>query len=321
MNPWNLELIVVRTRTLDLERRSLARDAAGGLLTRIRPGVYVERTAHESFTPEGRHVVAMRALAAVASTPPVFSHWSAAVLLGLPVLGRDRLARVHVTVEDAADRGLVGVAAHVAPLGDGDRVFVGGLLATAVPRTVVDVARVSTFEGGVVIADGALHAGLAVDRLQTAVGDATSRKGWRRAQAVVAFADGDAESATESFSRVSMLRLGVRRPVLQWKVFDRRGLAGRLDFGFPWVPAGGEADGEQKYRDAMMAPTGAADVVIREKRREDRIRLEVPRLGRWGAVEARTPRLLGPILARIGVLPERGITIVDYASDFLAATF
>lgn len=320
MNPWTLELLVVRDRAIDGERRALARDAERGLLHRVRPGVYVERTAYAALSPEQRHLVAMRALAAVASSPPVFSHWSAAVLLGLPVLGREHLDRVHVTVDDAADRGLVGITAHVAPLESGDRVFVGTLLATAAPRTVVDVARVSTFEAGVVIADGALHAGVPVERLEAAVAAATARKGWRTAQAVVAFADGDAESAAESCTRATLLRIGIARPVLQWKVYDRHGLAGRLDFGFVWVPAGGETDGEQKYRDAMMAPTGAADAVIKEKRREDRVRLEVPRLGRWGFAEARSPRLLAPILARIGVVPARPrITIADYSTAFAAA--
>jgi hypothetical protein len=320
MNPWTLELLIVRDRATDAERRALARDAERGLLHRVRPGVYVDRVAYEACSPEQRHLVAMRSLAAVASSPPVFSHWSAAVLHGLPVLGRDRLGRVHVTVGDAADRGLVGVAAHVAPLESGERSLIGPLLATSAARTVVDVARVSPFEGGVVIADGALHSGLAVELLEDAVAEATSRTGWRKAQAVVAFADGDAESAAESCSRVTMLRIGIARPVLQWKVFDRRGLAGRLDFGFLWVPAGGETDGEQKYRDAMMAPTGAADAVITEKRREDRVRLEVPRLGRWGYAEARSARLLAPILARIGVVPgRRRITAADYSSAFLSA--
>lgn len=321
MDPWALELLLARDQLSDASRRTLARDVDRGLLRRVRPGVYVERSAYEALTAEGRHLVAMRALAAVAPMPPVFSYWSAAVLLGLPVLGREHLDRVHVTVEDAADRGLVGVAAHVAPTQDEERTSVRGLLATSRARTVVDVARASSFEGGVVIADGALHAGLEPGLLQEAVANSTSRRGWRKAQLAVAFADGDAESAAESLSRTTMLRIGIPRPVLQWKVFDRRGLAGRLDFGFPWVPAGGETDGEQKYRDAMMAPAGAADAVIKEKRREDRVRLEVPRLGRWGYAEARAPRLLAPILARIGVAPGRTrITVADYCSPFLAAS-
>jgi hypothetical protein len=321
MDPWALELLIVRERTLDLERRALARDVERGLLVRVRPGVYVERTGFLALSLEGRHLVAMRALDAVAPEPPVFSHWSAAVLHGLPILGQ-HLDRVHVTVEDPAQRGLVAVAGHVAPLEASEVVLVGTLRTTAVARTVADVARVSPFDAGVVIADGALHAGLPVEELHERVAAAAGRRGWRRAQEVAAFARAEAESAAESRSRVTMMRIGVRPPVLQWKVFDRRGLAGRLDFGFPWLPAGGEVDGERKYRDAAMAPGGAADAVIAEKWREDRVRLEVPRLGRWGYVQAGSTVLLAPILARIGVLPERPrCTIVDYSSAFRAVRF
>ncbi|RIX28071.1 hypothetical protein [Amnibacterium setariae] len=317
MDPWIVELLIVREQAFEDHRRTLAKDVQRGLLRRVRPGVYVERGVHDALSPEQRHVVSMRALAAVASRPPLFSHWSAAVLLGLPVLGREHLERVHVSVEDASDRGLVGVAARVAAVDAGERAEVRGLQVTTPARTVVDIARISTFESGVVTADGALHLGVPRVALEGAVAAATSRKGWRRAQAVVAFADGDAESPAESTSRVTMLRIGIRRPILQWRVFDRNGLAGRLDFGYPWVPAGGETDGEQKYRDASMAPNGAADAVIKEKRREDRVRLEVPRLGRWGYRESRSPRLLAPILARIGVVPEaRRVTIADYSTEF-----
>ena len=126
MDAWVLELLIVRERMQGGEQRSLARDCARGLIVRIRPGVYVERVAFEALPPEGRHVVAMRALAAVASEAPVFSHWSAAVLHGLPFLG-EHLDRVHVVVEDAALRGLVGVAGHVAPAGHG-LTLIGGLV-------------------------------------------------------------------------------------------------------------------------------------------------------------------------------------------------
>jgi hypothetical protein len=66
MNPWTLELLVARALTRELERRSLVRDTARGLLVRVRPGVYVDRVGYEELTGAGRHLVAMRALATVA---------------------------------------------------------------------------------------------------------------------------------------------------------------------------------------------------------------------------------------------------------------
>ena len=55
--------------------------------------------------------------------------------------------------------------------------------------------------------------------------------------------------------------------------------------------AGGEIDGEQKYRDAMMAPDGPAEAVIREKRREDELRDLGHDMVRWTWAELTRPAL------------------------------
>lgn len=316
MDPWTVELLVVRRATSETERRVLAGDCARGLLHRARPGVYVERAAFESMTPEQQHIVSIRAYAAVAQAPPVFSHWSAAVLLGVPVL-RARLDRVHVAFETPDGRSIRGVAAHVMPvLADVAVVTNGELLATNVPRTVVDIARASPFEEGVIAADGALHAGTARDLLEQAVVDAAGRRGRRRAQDVVAFAREEAESAAESRSRATMFRIGIAPPQLQVRIFDREGFAGRLDFGFPAVRAGGEVDGERKYRE--LARGGAAEAVIDEKRREDRVRRRLAALARWGWRESGAAALLAPILRSAGVLPVLPRSVLaDWCTRFL----
>lgn len=319
MNPWTVELLVVRERASESERRVLARDRANGLLVRVRPGVYVERLAFEALSPEGRHLVRMRAFAAVSTEPPIFCHQSAAVLHGFPLLDA-RLDRVHVLVEGTSGRGLVGVAAHVARIDHGVA-FIGTLRTTDAARTVVDVARASAFEAGVVVADGALHAGVGRAVLEEAVAAAAGRPGAVRAQHVVAFARPEAESAAESVSRVSMMRMGIEPPALQVVVHDEHGFAGRLDFGFLRGRVGGEVDGEKKYRLAGLAPTGAADAVIAEKRREDRVRRQLDDLARWGWREARSTVLLAPVLASARVLPARPrATMPDYSTAFLIAT-
>jgi alkylhydroperoxidase/carboxymuconolactone decarboxylase family protein YurZ len=78
MGPWSLEIIVVRNGTHDAAaRRALSRDVERGLLVRIRQGAYLERTTSEAMSPEDRHIVRIRAFAAVSPVPPVFAHWSA----------------------------------------------------------------------------------------------------------------------------------------------------------------------------------------------------------------------------------------------------
>ncbi len=303
MNPWLLELLIVREAATSRERRALARACEAGRLARVRPGVHVEQAGYGLLTREERHLVQVRAFASVAGVQPVSSHWSAAVLHGLPLVDAP-LDRVHVVSEDASGRALVGVAVHVAPLDHGTS-FVGLLHATDAARTVVDVARASIFSAAVVVADGALHGGLARYALEEAVSLAAGARGWTKAQQAVAFARAEAESAAESRSRESMMRLGVEPPVLQLEVFDERGLAGRLDFGFVRGWAGGGLDGEEKYREAGLARSGAADAVIAEKRREDRVRRRLDALARWGWRESGSTALLGPVLAAAGVRTTR----------------
>ena len=142
-----------------------------------------------------------------------------------------------------------------------------------------------------------------------------------RAQQAAAFSRYEAESAAESRSRVTMMRIGIEPPVLQVEVRDRFGFAGRLDFGFLRGRAGGEVDGEKKYRLAALAPTGAANAVIAEKWREDRVR-QLEALARWGWRESGSIALLAPILAAARVLPAQPrATLADYCTPFLIATF
>ena len=117
IDPWKLEIIaVVGGARTSSERAAISRDVARGLLLRICPGAYVERSAFESCSPEGQHVVRIRAAAAVAYGPILVSHWSAAVVHGQPVL-RSRLGSVHITVPEDDDGHRQGMTAHYLPGG------------------------------------------------------------------------------------------------------------------------------------------------------------------------------------------------------------
>lgn len=316
MNPWLLEIITVRAGSHDAaERRALSRDVERGLLVRLRQGAYVERTAFEAMSPEEQHIVRLRALAAVSAVPPAFSHWSAAVVLGLPVL-RPRLRLVHTTVDERRGRGQEGVAAHLFPVTSGELQAVGDLVVTGIPRTVVDVAGAAPFDEGVMAADAALRMGVPRQVLEEAASIAGPRRARRRIDQVIAFAHPGAESAAESGSRVLMMRLGVEPPALQWRITLSDGSAAYLDFLFITVQVGGEADGDSKYLDPRLAPAGAGAAVVREKRREDEVRAGLRGLARWGWAESRELLLLRRVLHRVGVLPAAPLaTLADYAAS------
>lgn len=314
LDPHLVELIVVRGGASSaIDPRSLARDVERGVLVRLRRGVYVLRAVWEPLSPEQRHVVVMRALAAASGPPLVLSHWSAAVALGLPILDRRRLAAVHVTAVREERRTLSGTAVHEFSVSRGELTRVGELVVTAPARTVVDIAGASSFREGVVTADGAMHRGVR----RAALEEATDLAGFRRAAVriaeVIAFAHPDAESAAESESRTSMMLLGVAPPVLQQRFFDRQGFVARSDFWDPERRLAGEADGMKKFLDPALALEGAGMAVWQEKRREDRLLGCVHRLARWGYQEARSTTLLGRVLRTAGWLPSSpGATLHDY---------
>lgn len=314
VDPWRLEIIaVVRNSHSAAERRALSRDTEHGRLARIGQGAYVERIAFESLTPEGQHIVRMRAVAAVAVEPIVFSHFSAAVLHGLPVL-RSRLIAVHTVVDHDDDRHRHGTTTHHFLVGDGETVRFGELIATGVGRTVVDIAGAAPFEEGVVAADGALAAGVPRAMLEAAIDLAGPRRASKRIGEVVAFAHPGGESAAESRWRVTSMRLGVEIPELQHPVRLEDGSRVFLDGRLPRARIGIEVDGDTKFLDADKAPDGAGAAVVKEKRREDEVRAGLAGLVRLGWVQSGSTALLRAAYTRAGVRAVRPRpTLADHA--------
>ena len=142
-----------------------------------------------------------------------------------------------------------------------------GLKATSVERAVVETACTTSYEVGVVLADAALREPRTTrDQLVDAVRRHRHWRGVPAAQAAVLFADGRSESVGESRLRVLMANHGLPQPELQVEIRDEAGrLIGRVDFLLARVLIV-EFDGAMKYGD------NAADAVLAEKYREDRLR-------------------------------------------------
>jgi hypothetical protein len=195
------------------------------------------------------------------------SHQSAMVLHGLPIWGLD-LSLVHVTRVDGRSGGVVaGVQHHLGVLTDTDLSVVDGLLVTSVARATLESACATSFEVAVVGIDAALRAGHLGEhelrRLQSVMafwpGSAVAREALR-------FGNGLSESVGESRLRVLMYERGLPRPRLQTEYHDRLGFIARVDFDFDGYETVVEFDGALKYRG------GSPEVLIAEKRREDRLR-------------------------------------------------
>ena len=78
-------------------RRQHARAVLGGTEVRVGHGAYVPIDVWERSDQRARHLLRLRAFARTRSRVPVFSHWSAAVLHDLPIVGPFP-DRIHVSV-------------------------------------------------------------------------------------------------------------------------------------------------------------------------------------------------------------------------------
>ena len=261
-----------------------------------------------------QHLRRLRAVAMTRHKEPVFSHASAAVIHGLPLL-HEQLAFIHVlAAEGVSGRSRNGVIEHERPRA-GDVVRRGGFLATSVGRTVVDLAATRASFVAVTAADAAIR----IQRFGSQTAQTTKEelfgvwerllpfRGHTRARAVIEFANGRAESPLESISRLSIHQAEFPPPVLQWALSDADGVIGEVDFAWPELGVVGEADGEAKYLDATLRGGRSAErVVLDEKHREDRIRALGFRVVRWGWREATSPALLRARLSAAGLpLPRR----------------
>ena len=265
-----------------------------GELTRIRRGVY-QRGPFEAGDG-ARHRQLVRATWLELGDGATVSHASAAVLHGLPLLGKAP-ARVCVTRPEGG-HGRADSVLHLrlCPIDAAETVLIGDVLVTSLARTVVDVARESSLDQGVVVADAALRLGLHPAELADAVTRAKRRPGVTRARQVASFADGASQSPGESVSRVRMHQAGLPTPVLQWHLGYDDGRTTDSDFGWPELRTLGEFDGKVKYGRLLRPGHTVADVVMAEKQRENRIRRLGWWLVRWGWDDLRDVQAFGRLI-------------------------
>lgn len=293
-------------------RTRLYRAARRGELRALAPGVYLSTQRWLALDDDTRYLLSITAARARLHPDDVLSHWSAAALWGLPLIG-SWPQKVHVTAPaDSARTSTTVLQRHRRTLACPPRAL-GGFTVTDLAETVIDVGRVASFATAVAMGDAALRRhekpsssalvrGASRDDMAAALEAAPEHRGRARARRILAFIDAGADRPGESLSRVTMHLLGVPTPVLQHRVVTQSGAVYYLDFFWPDQGIGGDFDGRIKYVDPAYRGGRTADqVVADEKVREDEIRLELRGYGRWGWAVAGSPRDLGERLRRIGL--------------------
>lgn len=248
---------------------------------RIRAGEYLDKMRWRQLTPLDRHrALVVATLHRMREPLPTLSHFAAAALWGMPIIGRWP-DRVDVTLDASAAGSSTTIRRHRVSCVP-EPVTLGSIPVTSAARTVIDLARCSELACALTAADWSLRQGCCTFADLDAELLAIPRRapGRERAHTVWLLADPRSESPGESLSRARMYERGFPQPALQVPLVDASGEFGRADFGWPGLI--GEFDGERKYRACGDAGDVASeDIVIREKRREDRVRRTGIGVTRW----------------------------------------
>ncbi len=252
----------------------LERAAANGQLARVLPGVYADGSAWAALAPAERHRAMARALHVGRAAVDVFSHETAAALHAIPVIG-DWPDRPHSTVPPHGSDSS-GVMLRTQRVLDAEErvVLDGGLRATSLARTAVDLAASRSLLAGIVAISDVRARGVLRSTIEAAIDALGAGRGVRRARIALGRSSARAESPLETLVIVRCEDLGFERPEQQVLVAVADGAVYRCDFAWRAGEIVGEADGRSKYRDPrMLAGRSAEQIVWEEKRREDAIRL------------------------------------------------
>ncbi|MGC5077860.1 hypothetical protein [Agrococcus sp. DT81.2] len=279
---------------------------------RLRRGIYVEQTPSgapadetsptaDALERDARYLLRIRAVQQ-ARSQPVFARESALAVHGVPFgLVPDV---VYTAGGTATAKKKAGVVHAPVVLDPADVVRVGDLLVCSLAYALADVARRRDRLTAVSAIDAALHR-RAVSK--QAILDALARQGARgraAAEWAIAFADGDAESVGESWSRVRVFELGFAAPELQQWVAGPTGRQWRVDMRFVRPgrrPVYGEFDGRVKYGEvANRAGKSGARALAEEKLRDDEL-LYSGDPAHWIWDDVLHPTRLGRILDGYGV--------------------
>ncbi|HEY9312010.1 MAG TPA: hypothetical protein VIQ49_06905 [Williamsia sp.] len=278
-----------------------------GSLVRVTRGVYRSALPGADAEEQSLDEKYRQLVIAVAgrSKERVVSHHSAAVMHGLNMLAPER-DRVHFYVR-AGGRKDRKVHLHEGPLTRSDVTVIDGVLLTKLAQTACDVARTGSFTQAVAVLDHALRLGVERDELRSIADRSAKATGIATLRRAIDSADRDSESVGESLSRALMIEwCDIPVPALQteYREVDGR-LIARVDFDWSGKVVG-EFDGRVKYEKYRRPGESVSDAVIREKRREDRLREEGLLVIRWVWDDLRAPEQLRArirkVLAIAGVI-------------------
>lgn len=291
------------------DRRLRARLQAGEVV-RIAPGAYADGAEWRRLRPLERHAQVVWEASARLRPGQVFSHFAAAALHGIDILGRWP-STVDVAVPASGGGRSTGFVRRHAT-GRGVATVVWGEHAATTPlQTAVDLMSILRFPEGVAVADQALWRRrepaplVTLDDLLAEAADRSGR-GCARASRAAQSATPLSDSVRESQSRVLISVMGFPPPEIQARFVLSTGREAWTDFFWRDHSHIGEFDGAGKYRDPeLLRGRTPEQVVLEEKDREDELRRQVRAFSRWRVPALAEPRRLYDILVAAGLPTSR----------------
>jgi hypothetical protein len=256
-----------------IDDNALGRLVRAGVLLRLRQGIYALRSRWLEADERQRHLMLLGGVLRLYDERVVVSHASSVALHGGPLWGLD-LTSIHLTRFAGTGRKQSRIVHHRGTLRAGDVTRRDGHWLTAPARCVMEVATVATSEVTLGVANDFLHRKLmTVPDLVVAKEAMVEWPNTIGHHVVTQLADPRVESVGESRSLHMFWRFGMPTPELPWEI---RGLDGRtfarVDFAWPQHRLIIEFDGIEKYHRYRRPGETIEQMVMREKRREDRAR-------------------------------------------------
>lgn len=278
LNDEDPKLAPIATRKMLLasgyDDKALRRAVRSGDLVRVRHGVYASGQLWKDLDDLQQYAVRCRAAVMLAKTDTFLSHTSALPFLDAPIWNIPR-DDVHLSRTDGkTGRREAGVRQHRGAVLRGDVVIDHGLAVSSATRAALEIVTVAGVEAALVVVTDLVHRGLtSVEKMIER--QEASMEHWPYSlhmDLVTRLADARIESVGEARTWYLFWHEGLPRPVPQYEVRDASGeLLGRLDFAWPEHGVWLEFDGRVKYEKYRKPGENAVDVVLREKRREERI--------------------------------------------------
>ena len=282
----------------------LQRAARRGELVRLRQGAYCSAEVWANAGPRERHVLRVRAVVAQSMDRVVVAGVSAGALWGFPIEGSwpEEVTLLHAP--RSGGKSEPGVRRTSAGADGAETETVGGIVATSVARTALDLARGRDFPIAVGMLDWARWRKnpqrVPLSELRSQLVSARFRTGAIGLDRAVEFSTSLSASFYESKARASMELLGFEAPELQRTFVDAEGVI-EPDYFWRGADVAGEFDGRSKYADVRFSNGDPAKVFWQEKRREDRLRRMVRTVVRIVAADVDSPRRLERLLRDAGI--------------------